>query len=70
MYLRFFLNSQRIKRPKPLLKQACSRESFKEGMLDDMVRKPVVPTFWVEKPLAVYLLEFSFHFQRFPFGLY
>jgi len=26
-----FLNSPRIKRPKPLFKQLCSRESFKGG---------------------------------------
>ena len=37
-------------------------ELQKDSMLDDVIRKPVAPTFWVEKLLADYLLEFSFHF--------
>lgn len=33
-------------------------------------RKSVAPTFWAEKLLADVLLEFSFHSQKLPFGLY
>lgn len=42
----------------------------KQGLLNGMRRKPGAPTFWVEKLLADVLLEFSFHPQKFPFGLY
>lgn len=33
----------------------------KQSLLNDVRRKPVAPTFWVEKLLADVLLEFSFH---------